>query len=100
MPTQTEMQELLDNSIVEWTLMNGVKGSLITGPNGNSIFLPAAGNGDINGIRNVGKYASYWSSSLGKYGSTSGCKLMIDSVHSKVCESLRYCGYSVRPVCW
>ena len=46
MPTQDEMQELLDNCTQVWTTQNGVNGRLFTGPNGNSIFLPAAGGRD------------------------------------------------------
>lgn len=43
MPTQKEMQELVDNCTWTWTTQNEVKGCLVTGSNGNSIFLPAAG---------------------------------------------------------
>ena len=43
MPTKSEMQELVDKCTWEWTQVNGVNGNIVTGPNGNSIFLPAAG---------------------------------------------------------
>lgn len=43
MPTQKEMQELVDNCTWKWTTQNEVKGCLVTGSNGNSIFLPATG---------------------------------------------------------
>lgn len=42
-PTKDEMNELLYDCTWEWTTYNGVNGQLVTGPNGNSIFLPAAG---------------------------------------------------------
>ena len=37
---------------------------MITGPNSNSIFLPAAGLRDGTGLSNGGSYGVYWSSSL------------------------------------
>ena len=43
MPTQEEMQELLSSCNKTWTTRDDVNGCLFTGPNGNSIFLPAAG---------------------------------------------------------
>ena len=45
LPTLDNIQELLKNCIHEWTSVNGVDGRLFTSKiNGNSIFLPAAGN--------------------------------------------------------
>ena len=43
MPTEDEMQELVDYCEWEWTQVNGVNGSKVIGPNGSCIFLPAAG---------------------------------------------------------
>ena len=43
MPTMEHIGELFDNCTSEWTTLNGVNGYKFTGPNGNSIFLPAAG---------------------------------------------------------
>lgn len=43
MPTQAEMQELMDRCTWEWTSLNGVYGYKVSG-NGNSIFLPASGS--------------------------------------------------------
>ena len=44
MPTQTEWQELLNNTTNEWTQVNGVNGRKFTASNGNSISIPAAGS--------------------------------------------------------
>lgn len=55
MPTLTEIEELCEKCSWLWTEVNGVKGQNVTGPNGNSIFLPGH------------KYlllGSYWSSTL------------------------------------
>ncbi|MBQ0019740.1 MAG: hypothetical protein KBT39_04370 [Bacteroidales bacterium] len=43
MPTADELQELCDKCTWEWVVINGKPGSRVTGPNGNSIFLPANG---------------------------------------------------------
>ena len=43
MPTETEVTELVNMCTWEWTSVNGVNGCKVTGPNGNSIFLPASG---------------------------------------------------------
>ena len=43
MPTQTEIEEFCDKCTGKWTNLNGVKGLLAIGRNGNRIFLPAAG---------------------------------------------------------
>ena len=64
-PTYYEWKELFDNCTSVWTTENGVNGYRITGPNNNSIFLPAA---DIR-TRAEGfitnNSGSYWSSTLG-----------------------------------
>ena len=45
LPTRHEIQELIEKCAKKWTTYNGVNGVLVTGPNGNSIFLPAASCG-------------------------------------------------------
>ena len=44
MPTKIEFQELIDSCTWIWTTYKNVEGYKVTGPNGNSIFLPDAGN--------------------------------------------------------
>ena len=43
-PTTEQQQELRNECTWTWTERNGVSGKLVTGPNGNTIFLPAAGD--------------------------------------------------------
>jgi hypothetical protein len=64
MPTLDEMRALANNCSSVRTTENGVYGRRFTGPNGNSIFLPATGyrqDGDLKGAGSVGYY---WSSAL------------------------------------
>ena len=42
-PTQNEIIELIEKTTWTWKKVNGVNGHEIVGPNGNSIFIPAAG---------------------------------------------------------
>lgn len=43
MPTPSEFKELVEKCSFEWTQISGKNGFKVTGPSGNSIFLPAAG---------------------------------------------------------
>ena len=65
MPTNEEWQELYQNTTNTWrTTQNGVNGRLFTAPNGNSLFLPAAGRRWDFELLYVGSSGYYWSSSL------------------------------------
>ena len=64
MPSLEQIQELRDNCGWQWTQRNGVNGKLGTGPNGNTIFLPAAGVRWIKSLSGVGSNGSYWSRML------------------------------------
>ena len=44
MPSKDELKELIDSCQWERATLNDVVGNKITGPNGNSIFIPAAGS--------------------------------------------------------
>lgn len=65
MPTHDELKELYSKCTWNWTNQNGTNGYKVTGPSGNSIFLPAAGNrfGHYS-LDEAGSTASYWTSSL------------------------------------
>ena len=62
MPTKAEQEELLNNCSWTWTTRNGVNGYNVEGPNGNSIFLPAAGGREGSLLYNAGSFGYYWSS--------------------------------------
>lgn len=63
MPTLGEIKELLNNCTWKWTTQNGVKGYKVTGPNGNFIFLPAAGYRYYGSLLYAGSYGFFWSAS-------------------------------------
>ena len=98
MPTQTEWQELLNNTTNEWTQVNGVNGRKFTASNGNSIFIPAAGyclDGSVNG---VGDSGDVWSSSLYASNSYGAWSLDFYSGNCGMDSYDRYEGRSVRGV--
>lgn len=73
LPSVQEMRELVQKCTWKWATYNGRDGMLVTGPNGNSIFLPAAGfvnersswntfDDDLNPSIQVDGY--YWTGTL------------------------------------
>ena len=64
MPTTEQQRELVENCTWTWTQQNGVNGRLVTGPNGNIIFLPAAGYRWDESLYNAGSGGYYWSRTL------------------------------------
>ena len=99
MPTYDELNELKNNCTVTWTTQNGVNGRLFTGPNGNSIFLPAAGYRNDSVLYNAGSSGYYWSSSLYTGGPYLARDLSFGSDGYDMGDCGRHCGQSVRPVC-
>ncbi len=59
LPTAADFEELFSLCTKEWAEQDGVMGYKLTGPNGNSIFLPAAGSrigSDLTGEGTEGYY--------------------------------------------
>lgn len=99
MPTLKEMQELQENCTREWTQQNGVNGIRVTGPNGNSVFLPAAGHRWGEDLRYAGSFGYYWSGTLLHPGlEDNACYLYFYSDYWHWGSYFRRSGRSVRPV--
>lgn len=62
LPSKEDWEELFDNCSYKWNKKK--KGFDITGSNGNSIFVPAAGYRFGVSVYDVGRYGYYWSSSV------------------------------------
>lgn len=60
LPTNTEIMELINDCSWEWTVIDGINGFRVTGPNGNSIFLPAGGYIRNDKNEEQGEQCSYW----------------------------------------
>ena len=79
--------------------MNGVNGYKVIGPNGNSIFLPAAGYMTEGTLISAGSYGSFWSSSLYTDGPGYAYLVGFSSDFVDWDYNGRSYGQSVRPVC-
>ena len=99
MSTDAEMTELREKCTWNWTTQNGVKGYKVVGPNGNSIFLPAAGFMGGGTLGAAGSSGFYRSSSLYTYDPGCAYYVSFDSVSvDRGISGLNH-GLSVRPVC-
>ena len=98
MPSKEQFEELLNNTQSDWTTVNGVKGRLFIGENGNSIFLPAAGYRNGTSLSYAGSLAEYWSRTLYAGNPDYAYYLYFGSSHVNVDGFYRYYGRTVRPV--
>ena len=99
MPTQTEWQELLNNTTNEWATINGVSGRKFTSKiNGNSIFIPAAGGCSNGSGYDVGYGGYVWSSSLDTSSPYGAWYLSFYSGYCGIDGDGRCSGLSVRGV--
>ena len=98
MPTGDEWVELNDSCDWTWTTLNDVVGYKVKASNGNSIFLPAAGNRFNNTHYNASLSGNYWSSKLYTYGPSNAIEMYFLSDDHHMNVYFRYFGYSVRPV--
>jgi uncharacterized protein (TIGR02145 family) len=96
MPTESECKELLDKCKWERIILVGKSGYMVTGPNGNSIFLPDAGERDESRLCGKGEYGYYWSSTS-RSDDSSYCLYTRDNKFVIDWNLIKY-GLSVRPV--
>ena len=96
MPSVGHLKELMMCKH-EWTQVDGVNGYLFTGPNGNTLFLPAAGSVIYTGVYNQGKGSYYISSNKTNDNWVHAISVDINNVlHVGVWE-MTY-GNSIRPI--
>lgn len=105
-PTQKETQELIKKCKWEWTTKNDVRGYKVTGPNGNWIFLPAAGYRSGLALNRAETRGYYWTSEMSKksaimkdYYYNKPYYLYLGQNKHKVYVFDRTSGLSVRAVC-
>lgn len=98
MPTLSEMQELCNECSWQWVEVNGVKGQKVTGPNGNSIFLPAAGYREGTEVYSRGSGGLYWSATWIEDDIIGTCWLSFYSKYWSCTNNGCWNGKSVRPV--
>lgn len=98
MPTLDEINELYNECSWQWTSVNGVSGQKVTGPNGNSIFLPAAGHRYGTEVKGRGSYGLYWSGTLYEGCTGTAFHLEFGSYGPFWLYGDLYYGHTVRPV--
>ena len=100
MPTKAEFDELKQRCYWESFTNFGVKGYKVTGPNGNSIFLPFAGCRVKYSLENVNKYGIYWIGLNDLYPSIGAPSFVLDYDKNvtRYENTKLYVGLSVRPV--
>lgn len=67
MPSLEQIKELIDSCTWTWSQLNGVRGALATGPNGNTMFLPLPGE-YLSDRPYAGTKGYYWSRTLNLIG--------------------------------
>lgn len=102
-PTKDQADELVRECTWTWMKYNGANGFAVTGPNGKSLFMPAAGLlytglDNVNEFLSVGSLAWYWTSDLDKDDSASAYSISFFQKKAEVQTQVRPNGVSVRPV--
>ncbi|MBE6309354.1 MAG: adenosylhomocysteinase [Bacteroidales bacterium] len=103
MPTKAEQDELHTKCTWQWTTLNSVNGYRVTGPNGNSIFLPATGisGGQFSTGFLQGSFGFYWSGSLSTVWYDNRAYNMNFGIGNYDFDEVdeRCTGLAIRPVC-
>ena len=99
MPTQAEMVELESSCIWMWTVLDHIQGYVVIGPNGNSIFLSAAGIYTGDSPIYVGTSCSLWSSTSAEADPNEAYNLHFWKAGQHVQPYERNRGHMIRPVC-
>ena len=100
MPTQTEWQELYENTTNKWTQVKGVNGWKFTSKKDTSkyIFIPAAGSRLNSSISEQGNYSYIWSSTFDGTGFAHNTYFSFDENLNTTDSSERCLGFSIRPI--
>ena len=99
MPSLDQFKELANNCTSEWTTVNGVNGRIFKGPNGGSIFLPAAGYRWYDDLDDAGSGGCCWSSTQCPSDSYLAYDFNFGSGYVDWFSTSRLYGLTVRPVC-
>ena len=102
MPTYYDLDELYERCKWEATTKSGVKGYKVTGPNGNSIFLPLTGYYNGSELQYAGQYARYWAGTVRTLSKKNewgiSYNLNINPENNVLLGTQRHWGAVIRPV--
>ena len=98
MPTIDEFEELFAECKKEWVEEDGVAGYKFTGPNGNSIFLPAAGTRTQGTVSGEGLNGYYLSGSINATDNKFAMAYSFDQNSNRRTTTPVYQALAIRPV--
>ena len=98
MPTIDEFEELFTECKKEWVEEGGVAGYKFTGPNGNSIFLPAAGSRTQGTVSGEGLNGYYLSGSINVTDNKFAMAYSFDQNSNRRTTTPVYQALAIRPV--
>ena len=98
MPTIDEFEELFTECKKEWVEEDGVAGYKFTGPNGNSIFLPAAGTRTQGTVSGEGLNGYYLSGSINATDNRFAMAYSFDKNAARRTATPVYQALAIRPV--
>lgn len=98
MPTIDEFEELFSECTKEWVEEDGVAGYKFTGPNGNSIFLPAAGSRTQGTVSGQGLNGYYLSGSINVTDNKFAMAYSFDQNANRRTTTPVYQALAIRPV--
>lgn len=97
-PTREQWDELCKNCSTQWSTYKGVVGQLFTGPNGNTIFLPAGGLFSGERPSKISERGNYWASSLNERWSRNAGACHFNAQGAEASFTEREDGCLIRPV--
>ena len=98
MPTMEELNELVNDCSWSWEAQGAKIGYRVTGPSGNSIFLPVSGYWSGPQCYSMGEEGFYWSSTLSSDRPDLAKELSLGQSSFWVGTNSRCFGFSIRPV--
>ena len=68
LPSYTQINELINLNYQnkEFVTIDGINGVRLTGPNGNTLFLPWGGSAYNSQMRGLNGYGRFWTSNIGE----------------------------------
>ena len=97
-PSKAQTEELREKCNWKWTTYKGTEGYIVQGPNGNTLFLPAAGYLGDSYFAHFGERCHYWSRSLSQEWTICAYYLCLYPTASGNRYWFREDGLSIRPV--
>ncbi len=98
LPSEKQITELIEKCNWDWKNENGHVGYLITGPNGKSMFLPAAGCMKRNGLIYCKQFGYYWIGEGHPKDSSQAKELIIGANERNIEFGSKNLGRSVRAI--